>query len=87
MRIVRLGLTSFGLATLLLFGWGSPEPLAAGTCDDRDDALCQTDESCVKFDLLVWEYNQCTTEYEYGRLVQAPCYYCHVDGPDGSALD
>jgi len=29
----------------------------------------------VKFDLVVWEYNQCTTTHEYGTLVE--CKYCH----------
>lgn len=71
----RLLAPALVLLALAVLSSGSPHALEASECVQNSDHLCKSNDSCVKFDLIVWEYNQCTTTHEYGTLTE--CKYCH----------
>ena len=73
--VTRVFAPALMLVALQLFGSPATNPLQASECVRDNENLCKSNESCVKFDLIVWEYNQCTTTHEYGTLTQ--CKYCH----------
>lgn len=79
MRLPTFTLRFLGLAlvllTLGLFTPGGPAALEASECVQNKENLCKSNDSCVKFDLIVWEYSHCTSTHEYGTLVE--CKYCH----------
>lgn len=60
---------------LTVFSGTSPDVLEASECVRNNENLCKSNEACVKYDLIIWEYNQCTTTHQYGTLTD--CKYCH----------
>ena len=63
------------LLALAVHSGSSPAALQASDCVRNHDSLCRTNESCARFNMGIWEFDQCTTTYEYGTLVE--CKYCH----------
>lgn len=70
----RLLASALVLLTLAAFSGGTPDALEASVCVNNNDNLCKSNESCVKYDLIIWEYNQCTTTHQYGTLTD--CKSC-----------